>query len=88
MLLLLALVPLLIVVVLLAVAALDGRGAERPRAATASTYSPGEDAARGALRVRDAVADVSRAQSGIVGHRVSTARLVNNDKHALPFNQR
>jgi hypothetical protein len=33
-LLLLALVPLLIVVVLLAVAALDGRGAERPRAAT------------------------------------------------------
>jgi hypothetical protein len=66
MLLLLALVPLLIVVVLLAVAALDGRAAERPRAPTASTRSRGEDAVHGASQVRDAGADVSPAQFGIV----------------------
>jgi acetyl esterase/lipase len=66
MLLLLTLVPLLIVIAVLAVAALDGHGAQRPRVATAGFAPPGtvrSDVGRGATRA----AIFRRAGSAVAG---------------------
>jgi len=67
-LLLLTLVPLLIVVVLLAIAALDGRGAERPRA-PASTRSR---AVTGTCGSTSAAASRARGSSAVGARLVKT----------------